>query len=268
MATQWRTPYLEICTVLMEPGALVLGLTTDEQFLRYAGEILSDFAVKTGITRNLFCVPVDFQQGFYPLPEGCAESLSAMVGQQHVWRSSGQPLDTYDAAWNSRNGKPQAWREDELPVKRIEFTPAPAWYGTQVGVFPSMTAAIVSAVSNPADFTVSPLNPGYGVVAAAYGSPFIATVNPGYGVLSRIVPSTSNIEIAGVNAPVNPVVAALSSYIELFPDAAVPYLKYGILFKIFSSDSEHKDLQKAAYCAARYQEGISALSSALLDMGG
>ena len=268
MPTQWRSLYNDICSTLMEPGGLTLGLTTDTQFLQFASEVLSDFAVKAGIARSLFCVAVNFQQSTYSLPNGCAETLSMMVAQDHVWRSSGEPLDDQDAAWRARTGTPQAWREDDLPVKQLEVSPAPAWFGTQVKVVPAAQASLVSAVSNPNDFNIIALNNGYGTFGALYGAQFVAYSNAGYGILASIVPSNANIELAGINAPVYPNVPYLSWYIELFPDAAAPYLKYGILAKIFASDSEHKDTQKAAYCAARYQEGVSALSSALLDMGG
>lgn len=268
MPTQWQSVYNDVCNVLLEPNGLTLGLITDAQFLQFASEVLPDFLVKSGISKNLFCIPLDFQQTTYPLPDGLSESLSAMVDQRHIWRSAGQPLDTFDPAWRSRVGNPEAWREDDLPAKTIEISPAPDWYGMQVDVFPAGVASVPSATSNANDFDIVPVNSGYGTISAVDGNPFTAVNNPGYGVVSRMVPSADNLEIMGLNGPSAANVWSLAQYIEQVPDPAVPYLKYGILSKIFASDSEHKDTQKAAYCAARYQEGVSALSSALLDMGG
>lgn len=42
------------------------------------------------------------------------------------------------------------------------------------------------------------------------------------------------------------------------PTSFVPGISYGVLARIFSGDSEARDLQRAAYCQARYQEWISA----------
>jgi len=128
---------------------------------------------------------------------------------------------------------------------------------------------------NPVDFDLVPdvMTPiGFGTVAGqSGGNPFADNVVPGYGIISQIIPSTGNVVIMSRALPYmmqddsnnnqyqiqRP---TRQSVVQLVPDALTPYLKYGILARIFNSDSELRDVQKAAYCNARYSEGINMCS--------
>lgn len=41
------------------------------------------------------------------------------------------------------------------------------------------------------------------------------------------------------------------------PDDFVPYVMYGVLEDLLSKDGRGRDLQRAAYCRARYEEGVA-----------
>lgn len=51
------------------------------------------------------------------------------------------------------------------------------------------------------------------------------------------------------------------------PSSFVPGIAYGVLVRIFSGDSEARDLQRAAYCQARYSEYFSAGAAVAGQLG-
>ena len=119
------------------------------------------------------------------------------------------------------------------------------------------SGAFTISVSDCALYALGPSAPaGYGTICGANGNPYLESQNQGYGTWGSAVPSTGNLSILADAVPFsnNP---TLTGYLELLPDMLVPYIKYGILAQIFVTDSEVKSLQKAAYCQARYQEGVN-----------
>ncbi len=57
---------------------------------------------------------------------------------------------------------------------------------------------------------------------------------------------------------------------DTIPTSFVPGIAYGVLARIFASDSESKDMQRAAYCQARYSEYCSiggSVSGQLVNIG-
>jgi hypothetical protein len=75
-----------------------------------------------------------------------------------------------------------------------------------------------------------------------------------YGIPASIVPATNNV---GINATALPTILTLTldTPIEFVPDSLTPYLKYGVLQRVFSVDGEMKSLAMARYCGARFLEG-------------
>jgi hypothetical protein len=125
---------------------------------------------------------------------------------------------------------------------------------------------------NPNDFDLVPdvMTPiGYGTIAGqSGGNPFVDNAVPGYGIISTMTPSTGNVTIFSRALPYQMQPDSSNnlfqiqrptrqSVVQLVPDSLTPYLKYGILARIFNSDSELRDVQKAAYCNARYAEGVN-----------
>ncbi len=80
--------------------------------------------------------------------------------------------------------------------------------------------------------------------------------------------SDRNLTVYGSRMPATSVYA-LGDPIPFLPDSASIYLCYGILARVFASDTELLDKQKALFCQSRWQEGVSIFStiikSELLD---
>lgn len=72
---------------------------------------------------------------------------------------------------------------------------------------------------------------------------------------------TRTLTLIGAQIPDKITGWVLGDTIPLLPNSLLPYLRYGILAKIFATDSEQKDLFKAAYCNARCSEGISLMAA-------
>lgn len=53
----------------------------------------------------------------------------------------------------------------------------------------------------------------------------------------------------------------LTDVVPYLPDSLLYALKYGVLAKIFATDSEQKDLLKAAYCQARSTEAVNLIAA-------
>ena len=267
MPTTWNQVYLNVCDILLESGGLQTGTYTLPQFLVLAGEVLTDFLNKTGVIKKLSNTQIQFGVDTYPIPSTAGDIDAAWAAQTWMAPTSGWYLDNTNTDWMSfySNGQPQAYREDELPPKNLQVYPTPNVDGNDVGVaFGLGGYGVLCQTQNVVDFdfTVSPYSPqpGYGIICGSTGNPYLETINQGYGIFSYLMPSTGNVAILADALPFSNNVG-LTGYLELLPDSLVPYIKYGILAQIFTTDSEVKSAQKAAYCNARYQEGINMMAA-------
>lgn len=145
-----------------------------------------------------------------------------------------------------------------MDQKSFEVIPAPQLGGNEVFEFSGLggygTISAVTAV----DFgiTLDPASSGYGTIAADSGAVALETSNIGFGVISDLVESHTNLMViasAGTSIPN----VAMTDSVENLPDSFTHYIKYGILGKLFSTDGELKDNQRAMYCNARYLEGVN-----------
>ena len=84
----------------------------------------------------------------------------------------------------------------------------------------------------------------------------IAGSTPPIGEYGDFYPADRNLTIVGPAAP-SKVSWSLSDTLDGIPDSFTHYLAYGVLEQIFSSESELRDIQKAAYCRTRFQEAFS-----------
>jgi len=57
----------------------------------------------------------------------------------------------------------------------------------------------------------------------------------------------------------------MSENIPLMPDTMAAYLKFAVLEKIFSTDGDTKDVQRARYCHARVQECVNLFKSIMQE---
>jgi len=144
------------------------------------------------------------------------------------------------------------WRNDVMKLLEFEAVPPPNRESRQIADPSSVTVGdqIDCAVAEPRAFygTISgePERVFYG---SAAGPIYISRTN-------LAVIATANITNTDVE---------LSDSIELIPDSFVHYILYAIMAETFDQDGELKDSRKAAYCAARYQEGINLANAIVRD---
>jgi hypothetical protein len=103
-----------------------------------------------------------------------------------------------------------------------------------------------------------------------YNGTNIAGEEPPIGHYDDFYPAERNLTIVGPAAPSKTAWEA-GDTLDGIPDSFTHYLTYGVLEKIFSSESELRDVQRAAYCRSRFDEGISlarAIAAAELMEGG
>jgi hypothetical protein len=244
--------YKQCSNVLLEDGGLTLGLITDSEFYAIANEVVTDFLSKTQIIKKVFCVPLLVGVDTYTKPDQLGEIDEALAGQTHINRTSGFYLDNSDPSWPTQFNQPQSFKEDEVPVNQIQLSPMPNVEGELTYTY-DQGYGVPASTSGAVDFDIqaNPSTPGYGVFAEAIGNPYLEAAGTGYGVYADMVCSTGNLTMIGNVIPTDP------TYIQLIPASFQCYLKYGILSRIFSTNSELKDEQKATYCQARYAEGVN-----------
>jgi hypothetical protein len=252
----WGSIYAQCCDVLLEPGGLQLGLLTDDQFYALALEVLLDFFGKTNLVKKIFNMRIMAGIATYPEPDQLSEVDTALVDQTYLHRTSGYYLDNSDPSWGIQNSAPAMFREDELPVGQIELSPTPVLQGNDI---PSTNEGwgVIAAISSANDFTITASTAGFGVINGFTGNPYLESANLGFGMIGDATVSAGNLSAIG------PMVPDGLEGILMLPPSFRLYLKYGILAKVFGSDSELKDMQKAAYCSARYAEGVN-LAAAIM----
>lgn len=273
MATLWNDVYLQVCEALLESGGLQLGIFTPDEFQVLGVEILTDFLDKTSIIKKIFNVVMSFSVPVYSKSGLLGDLVLLLANQTHLYESSGFYIDNTNPGWHNfadANQFPDRYRQDELAPRSVELYPTPNVQGNQISAVGGVGGyGVIASTTLAVDFDLAlsyqtPLG-GYGVISGiSGGNPYVEAGNPGYGMMSHMVPSTSNLCMLGSALPFNQTKIFLTNYVELLPDSFVPYLKYGILARIYSTDSEVKDMQKAAYCQARYAEGVN-LGSAMMS---
>lgn len=261
MAVQWLSIYTDVCDVLLEgnPG-LSLGLLTDQQFYSIAAEVLLDMCGKMGMVKKLFNHTQSFGVQVYPESPLLNDLQGCLSSQTFIFESSDFYLSESNFQWQAPNqiGNVESYRQDSIPTKQVQLSPAPQVNGSQVTI-PAGGGGYgtIGAVAAYTDFTFTcdPSTPaGYGVIAGANGNPYLEGLNPGWGTVGAMVPSTNNLTMQGTALPFQIANIGPQTFVELLPDSLTPYLKYGILARVYNSDNELKDLQKAAYCSARFSE--------------
>lgn len=229
-----------------------------------------DFLGKSGIIKKLFNRQLNLGQGAYDEYPAMGELQGCMASQSFIFESSDFFLSNSNRAYQQELATPESYKQDEIASRQVLVSPSPQVQGNQVTVaFGQGGYGVIAGVASSSDFTFTcdPLTPaGYGTIAGANGNPYLECVGPGFGVVGNMVPSTGNLEMMGTALPFNVGPITGNTWIELVPDSFVQYLKYGILARIFSSDSELKDTQKAAWCQARVVEGTNLAAAILCEV--
>lgn len=273
MAVQWGSIYADCVDLLLEgnPG-LTLNLLTDEQFYSIAAEVLIDFCSKTGVAKKLFAEQAHFGVQEYPESFMLGDLQGMMVAQTFIYESSDFYLSNADRNWEDPYNirQPESYRQDSIQTKHVQISPAPQVEGNDITIVAGGSGyGVIGAVDSYTDFTFTcdPSTPqGYGVIAGANGNPYLEGLNPGWGVVGAMVPSTGNLTMQGTALPFNIDNIGPQTFVELIPDSLTPYLKYGILQRVFSGDNELRDEQKSAYCSARYSEGQKLIAAIMCDV--
>lgn len=274
MATTVLKIYQDVCNTLLEnSGLATLGIMTDTDFYNYLRSTIREFLQLTGITKKLFNVPAHAFTASYTEPDNAMDVQVVNYDRTYTYRSSGWYLDHFNPSWTVATSIPERWREDETPPKTLQIEPMPQVEGYQVGTTVQSTGfSVIAATSNAVDFNIvlesgsgyGTISGGFGLVPASTNTIYLECINAGYGVPASIVSSTANIQMVATTLPTS-YPQTYFDYIQLIPDSFIPALKYGILTKIFTGDTEYKDLQRGKYCQARYQEITSAAAAIMME---
>jgi hypothetical protein len=73
------------------------------------------------------------------------------------------------------------------------------------------------------------------------------------------IPAVSETNALQLVGPTKPSISSygLSTVVTGLPDTLAPYLKYGMLDRVFGRDGETRDQMRQNYCRSRYEEGIA-----------
>lgn len=279
MPTQVSTLYSDISRTLLEDNGLSAGtgIITDDMFFKYLGDVVQDFLNRTGVIKKLGIVPLYFGLPTYAEPEYLVDVQSMFQNQIFMPQASGWFIDSTNREWQLVSlvvGTPEKWREDETAPRVLQVSPSPNVQGHQVTLAAGQSGyGTISSVVTVGDFTVLASNSGYGTIAAIgtiypanTSNVYFESMNAGYGTISSMCSSISNLEMLGTVQPTQ-TPQSQADYLFLIPDSAVPCIKYGILYKIWTSDSECRDDLRAKYAQARYVESINLFASISGEMG-
>jgi hypothetical protein len=266
MASQAQVIYTDTVNTLLEPsGFQTLGIMSDAEFFEYLEDVIQDFLSRTGCMKLLFNMPAHFYTGEYAEPDQAMDVQIVSCAQTYLSRSSGWYLDHYQSTWAYEAGNAERWREDETPPKTLQIEPLPTIDGYQVAYNPSNFGyGVLNGTASAVDFDIAfPTTGGYGTVSGLSGpiavtstSAFGEFQQPGYGTMSTLTSSNGNIQMVATAQPVN-YPQQQTDYMFLLPDSAIPYIKYGVLAKIWSQDGEYRDQNRASYAQQRFMEGVT-----------
>lgn len=217
--------YNLICYDLLEDHGLSLGTLTDKQFLDHLNATVIDFLKETRLIKYIYTQQVVEGISRYTVPEDIMDVDDAFVAGILIGRETVASLNANQRTWRSKPDQPRFWHEDQLPLKTIELAPSPNYTGMAI------------------------TSDGYGDFSAEVSGPLTvsAAVHRGLTIVGPAKPE---------------LMRAIAEDIPLIPDDFCrAYLAFGVEERIFSADSELKDLQAALFCKAVYQEGISMCKS-------
>jgi hypothetical protein len=261
MSTTVNQIYLDCCDILLEPAGLELGLLSQSQWIEWYRQVMDDFLGKTGLIKAIALIPQQFGIPQYTTPDFISQPDCCFSDGCFINRDFEGNISTISRNWQNQVGTPRSWRQDKqypnqlslYPSPNVESTlapsaPPPGVFGTVIAWAPgqsetSETAYVGTMVQSGGVGTFT--SPG-----EFFGTQPLNTFSRGnVAVIGAVGLLTENVD--------------LSDPMEALTDEWGAYIKYGILEKIWVSDSELKDVQRAAYARARYQEGVM-LASAVM----
>jgi hypothetical protein len=254
MSTLVNDIYIDVCDILLEPSGLSLGLLTEPQFLQYLRGTLDDFLGRTGLVKAIAVMPQEYGQPQVTLPDWISQPDAAFSDGVAIRRDFEGDISSIDRNWQSKIGPPRSWRQDKQYPNQVSLFPAPAvvsplspnspppgQYGAVIAWAPEQSLTAIQAFIG----TMIQTNG-----TAAFTSPGVFFGSTPINQFSR-----GNVCAIGPVGLLSENIS-LNSPIEALTDDWTYFLKYGVLEKIWLSDSELKDVQRARYAHARYEEGI------------
>ena len=213
---------------LFEDGGLVLGLLSFQQFIDLLNLTITDYCQRTCLIALIETQKVIANQNDYTYPDTLMRVDNAFLGGLNLEPTTVQALQNGPRNWRTTTGLPNRYHLDELPLKTIELVPVPNYSGVsftppQTGSFNITVSAVTYTPQQHMDLTL-------------VGPQLPATVSQ----------TTDNI---GFGSPTSPT--------ALIPqDLVQAYLAYGVLARIWSSDSELKNDAMAEWAQSEFEEGV------------
>jgi len=277
------------------PG-LTLGILTLQDFFNLFAVVLEEFLNRTGLVWNIYTQQLILNQGQYLAPPDIDEIKCAFIGGQWIDHQTLFELDQWQYAWRTTLDAPEYWHEDGLPPKTIEVAANPSYTGAgyviptgpepepPYGVYGLFNGATVGQYTGTVNTTSTAVTwvsgalfdvnwnnyyPPVSMVIAGTAYP-IQSVTDNQDIILALPAATltaapftvsigndGNLTLLGTTGLIS-ITFTLDQLVPVCPDSFCPALSYGILARVFSTDGEAKDLQRAAYCAARFIEFINA----------
>lgn len=255
-----REIYSQVCSALLEPGALQLGIWSDQEFLDAYRDVAVDWLQRTGTCKKFAAVVQEFGVGQYTFPDFAMELQHLFSDEKALFHGDVDDLDAAIHDWIGQVRTPQQWRDDQLPMKTAEVFPAPAASGNEVltpdpngyfGTLASVTAGdmTITAQTNPV------VIPFFGTISRSDGTTYLESAGPFYGTLANVIESKTNI-LAVATATLFNKTITIDSVVELIADCFLPFIKYGVLSRLFSKDGEGRNDFGAKHCAGMYEDGV------------
>ncbi len=225
MVVPVRDVYNAVCFALLEDYELRLGILTDSQFIDYLEEAILEFAQQVGLIKKIYTQQTRSAQPQYIIPDDILQVQCGFINAMWIEHVSLDELQNGEFDWAKQYGTPTAYFEDGMPTSRAQLFPIPDYTGTE-----------------------------------------IQTPQPPFGHYGTFDPGDGNFTVVGSSGPTMPIALTLDDNIPAeIPASFTPYLIYRILWRVASLDGEAKDSQRAAYCLARWNEGISLAQAIMME---
>jgi hypothetical protein len=243
----------DCAAILLERSGFTLGLISTAQWIEYAVAVFQDFLGKTGICQCVAVMPQQFGIPQYTLPDFISDAQACFSDGAAVRRDFEGNISTIDRQWQQKVGAPRSWRQDKQLPQQLSLYPAPTVESVNAPNYPPPgTYGAVLAWAPSSDLTSETAFIGTLIQTAGVA----AFTTPGVFFGAQPLNQFSRGNVCAIG-PVGLLTEAvtLASPIEALTDDWLTFIKFGILEKIWMSDSELKDVQRARYAHARYEEG-------------
>jgi hypothetical protein len=261
MSATVQTIYGWVTETLLEPSGFTLGLITPAQFLEYYSAATSDFLGRSGLYRCIALMPQQFGIPQYTTPDFCSTPEMAFSDGVALRRDFEGNISSIDRNYFNKVGTPRSWRQDKQQMNQLSLFPSPNVESTLAPSAPppGVYGAVLAWAPGQSE---SGIEAYIGTMLQSGGTATFTTPGEFFGAQPLNTFARGNVAVIG---PVGLLTedVTLSSPVEALTSDWLHFIKYRILEMIWMSDSELKDVQRARYAHARYEEGVM-LASAVM----